>query len=199
VGAAALLLAFAFGPQSSFAQTPQATRVRGAIVAFDGSALTVKPRQGADVTIKLAENFRLASVVKASVADIKSGVFIGTAAMPKEGQAASAMEVLIFPEAMRGAGEGDRAWDLAPGSTMTNGTIAARVEGVDGPTVTVAYKGGERKVSIGPDTPIVTFGPADKTDMKPGTAVFVIAQKQADGSLSAAAVTVGKNGVAPPM
>ncbi|SDQ96417.1 hypothetical protein SAMN05519103_00239 [Rhizobiales bacterium GAS113] len=198
VAPAIVLLGSMLAPSASFAQTPEFVRVRGSIVGLDGSALTVKSRQGTDVTVKLAEDLRVSTVVKASISDIKPGVFIGTAAAPKDG-ASHAIEVLIFPEALRGAGEGDRPWDLTPNSTMTNGTIGSAVEGVDGPTVTVAYKGGERKVTIGPDTPVVTLGPADKSDIKPGTVVFLTARKREDGSLSANSVTVGKNGVVPPM
>ena len=197
--AAAVLTALAFGPRPGFAQTPEMMRVRGSVIGFDGSALIVKTRQGTDVTIKLADKVRLIGVTRASISDIKPGVFIGTAAMPKDGSAARALEVQVFPESLRGVGEGDHPWDLQPGSTMTNGTIASAVEGVDGRTVTVVYKGGERKVTIGPDTPIVAFGPADRSDIKPGAAVFSTTQKQADGSWTAGFLAVGKNGVVPPM
>jgi hypothetical protein len=199
-GVAALVLStLVFGSSTGFAQTPEILRVRGSVIALDGSILKVKSRQGADVSIKLADNFRVASVVKATAADIKPGVFIGTASLPKDNTSSRALEVLIFPEALRGTGEGDYPWDLTPNSTMTNGTVGSAVESVDGPTITVAYKGGERKITIGPDTPIVTLGPADKSDIKPGTAIFTTTQKQADGSLTAASVTVGKNGIVPPM
>lgn len=192
------LSTLAFGSSAAFPQATQTVRVRGSVVSLDGSTLTVKTRQGADVTIKLADNFRIASVVKASLADIKPGVFIGTATVAKEG-GSHALEVLVFPEALRGTGEGDYPWDLTPDSMMTNGTVGSSVDNVAGPTITVAYKGGERKITVAPDTPIVTLGPADKSDIKPGTPVFSTTQKQADGSLTAAAVTVGKNGVIPPM
>jgi len=195
---AVALTTMAVGSSIAFAQATQTVRVRGSVVSLEGSMLTVKTRQGADVTIKLADNFRVASVVKASAADVKPGVFIGTASVTKEG-GSRALEVLVFPEALRGTGEGDYAWDLTPDSMMTNGTVGSSVESVAGPVITVAYKGGERKITIGPDTPIVTLGPADKSDIKPGTPVFTTTQKQADGTYTAAAVTLGKNGVAPPM
>jgi hypothetical protein len=174
-------------------------RVRGSIVGLDGAALTVKTRQGNDLTIKLADKVNILGVVKASISDIKPGVFIGTAAVPKGGSAARALEVVIFPEALRGVGEGDSPWDLEPGSTMTNGTIAAAVEGMSGPTITVAYKGGERKITVGPTTPVVAFASADKSDLKPGAGVFTSARKQEDGSWTAGFVAVGKDGVIPPM
>jgi hypothetical protein len=197
--AAIALLTLAFGSSPGFAQKPEIVRVRGSVVSLDGSVLTVKSRQGADVTIKLADNFRVVSVVKASAADIKPGVFIGTASVLKDGTSSRALEVLVFPEALRGTGEGDYPWDLTSDSMMTNGTVGSSVENVAGPTITVAYKGGERKITIAPDTPIVTLGPADKSDIKPGNPIFSTTQKQADGSLTAASVTVGKNGVVPPM
>jgi hypothetical protein len=197
--AAIALFALAFDASAGFAQTNEIVRVRGSVASFDGSVLTVKSREGADVTIKLGDSFRIASVVKATIADIKPGVFIGTASLPKDKTSSRALEVLIFPEALRGTGEGDYPWDLMPNSTMTNGTVGSSVESVEGPTVTVAYKGGERKITVGPDTPIVTLGPADKSDIKPGAPVFSATRKQADGSLTAVSVTLGKNGVAPPM
>jgi hypothetical protein len=196
--AAIALSTLVLGSSSGFAQKAETVRVRGVIVSLDGSMLTVKSRQGADVSIKLADNFRVASVVKASAADIKPGVFIGTASVSKAG-GSRALEVLVFPEALRGTGEGDYAWDLTSDSMMTNGTVGSSVASVDGPTVTVAYKGGERKITVGSDTPIVTLGPADKSDIKPGTPVFVTTQKQADGNFTAASITIGKNGVVPPM
>jgi hypothetical protein len=196
---AALLLALGFGPSAVAQQKPETMRIRGAVVSLDGSSLIIKTRQGANVTVMLADQAKFLGVVKAAVSDIKPGVFIGTASLPKEGSASHALEVVVFPEAMRGMGEGDYAWDLEPGSMMTNGTIAAAVEGMSGPTVTVAYKGGERKINIAPDTPVVTFGAADKSDIKPDAKVFTSATKQADGSWSAGFLAIGKDGVAPPM
>jgi hypothetical protein len=196
---AAILVGVTPGASPSRAQIPGIESVRGVVVSFDGSLLVVGTRQGTNVSVKLADNLRVTTVVKASLADIKPGVYIGTSSVPKEGSTSRALEIHILPEAMRGAGEGDFPWDLAPGSSMTNGTVGNPVEGVEGTTVTVGYKGGERKVTIQPDTAIVTYGPADQSDIKSGTPVFVFARKQSDGSLSAGSVTVGKNGVAPPM
>jgi hypothetical protein len=197
--AVALLLGLSLAPPMASAQTPESMRVRGSVVGLDGATLTVKTRQGNAVTIKLADKVNIIGVVKASISDIKPGVFIGTAAMPKEGSAARALEVVVFPEAMRGVGEGDTPWDLEPGSTMTNGTIAAAVEGMSGPTITVAYKGGERKITVGPTTPVVTFTPGERSDLKPGAGVFTSARKQEDGSWTAGFVAVGKDGAVPPM
>jgi hypothetical protein len=196
---AAVALSLTLGASPSGAQTMQGMGVRGMVVSLDGSMLIVKTREGTDATIKLADNPRVVSMVKASIADIKPGVYIGTSSVPRQGSTSRALEIHILPEALRGAGEGDYPWDLAPGSSMTNGTVDSPVESVDGLTITVSYKGGERKVTIQPDTAFVTYGPADKSDIIPGVPVFVFAHKQADGTLTAGFVTVGTNGVAPPM
>lgn len=184
----------------AFAQTPEVVRVRGEVVSFDGtSTLVVKSRTGMDVTVHLGNPLRLVGVVKASVSDIKPGVFIGTTTVQKDGSASRSLEIHIFPESLRGTGEGDRAWDLVPGSSMTNGTAGSAVDSVDGKSITVTYQGGSRTVVIQPDTAIVTYVPIDKGDVKPGVKVFAITQKGADGTLTASALSVGKNGVTPPM
>ncbi len=193
-GAVAALCAAA-----AFAQAPETVRVRGEVVSLDETTLVVKSRQGANVTVHLPEKFRLVGVVKASIEDIKPGVYIGTSSVPKEGSTSRALEIHILPEASRGAGEGDRPWDLAPGASMTNGTAATAVDSVDGKTVTITYKGGQRVIVIQPDTAIVTYAAADRTDLKPGATVFVTAQKAADGALTVISVSVGKDGVTPPM
>jgi hypothetical protein len=180
------------------AQTPT-SRVRGAIDSFSGTELVVKSRTGESEKIVLPESARVASVSKAALTDIKSGTFIGTAAMPAEGGTLRALEVLIFPEAMRGTGEGHRPWDLLPESTMTNATVAEMVDKVDGPILNLTYNGGEKKVVVPPEAPIVTFAPADRSDLKPGARVIATVIKGPDGALTATNVVVGKNGVDPPM
>lgn len=195
----AILAGGIVGQQISSAQAAEVVRVRGQVASLDGAALVIKSRTGEDVTVHLADNWVVGGVVKASMADIKPGAFIGTAAMPQSGTSLRALEVVVFPEAMRGTGEGSYDWDLKPKSSMTNANITDAVDSVDGRTVTLAYKGGTKSIVIGADTPIVTFGAADKSDIKPGANVFVAAQKQADGSLVAARVAVGKDGVVPPM
>lgn len=187
------------GAAAALAQSPETVRVRGEIVSLEGPVLDVKSRQGTDVTIHLGEKLRIVGVVKASIEDIKPGVFIGVSSVPKEGSSSRALEIHIFPEALRGSGEGDRAWDLVPGSSMTNGTAASAVDSVDGKSVTVSYKGGSRVIVISPDTSIVSFAAADKSELKPGAKVFVNAQKAPDGTLTAASINVGKDGIAPPM
>ncbi|MBV9751763.1 MAG: hypothetical protein JO188_04515, partial [Hyphomicrobiales bacterium] len=115
------------------------------------------------------------------------------------GSASRSLEIHIFPESLRGTGEGDRPWDLVPGSSMTNGSAGNAVDSVDGKTITVTYQGGSRMVVIQPDTAIVTYVPLDKSEVKPGAKIFAIAQKGADGALTASALSVGKDGIAPPM
>jgi hypothetical protein len=188
-----------FGSVSVMAQSGDPVRVRGTVAGLDGSTLIVHSREGADVSIHLADDWGVTGVVKASVSDIKQGVFIGTASLPQPDSSLRALEVLIFPEAMRGFGEGHYPWDLKPASMMTNATVANLVDGVEGRTVTLSYKDGEKKVTIPADTPIVTFSDAVKTDIKPGALVFVPTLRQADGTMNANRVVVGKDGVAPPM
>jgi hypothetical protein len=186
-----------FGP-AALAQTPPTVHVRGEVVSLNATTLTVKPRQGPDLALHLGDDLRLVGIVKASIADIKPGVFIGTSSVQKEGTTSRALEIHIFPEAWRGRGEGDRPWDLAPGASMTNGTAASAVDSVNGKTVTVSYKGGERTIVIDADTVIVTYADAGKGDLVPGAKVFANAQKAVDGTLTATSISIGK-GVVPPM
>jgi hypothetical protein len=136
-------------------------RVRGTVSKLDGSTLTVKTREGKTDTVKLAPGWKLSGVTKASVNDIKVGDFVGIASAPTANGDAGALEVVIFPAALKGTGEGDRPWDLKPNSRMTNGTVASQVTGVNGPTLTLSYQNGqEKKISIPGGTPIVTLATA---------------------------------------
>jgi hypothetical protein len=178
---------------------PAQMRVRGTIEKVDGGTLTVKTREGETVTVKVPDNVGVAGVVKRSLADIKPNDFVGVAAMPQAGKPSRALEVLIFPEAMRGTGEGHRGWDLMPESTMTNATVAETVTQVEGQILTLKYKEGEQKFEVAKDTPIVSFAPGEKSELKPGAVIFISgATKGGDGTLSAARVTVGRE-VPPPM
>ncbi|QKK32415.1 hypothetical protein FE844_023750 [Rhizobium indicum] len=179
-------------------QKPEQIHVRGSIVTYSGSVLTVKTREGETVDVTLADGWQLASVANAAVTDIKPGDFVGIASLPSAGGGDGALEVLIFPPAMKGAGEGSYGWDLKPNSSMTNATVADAVKGVDGRTVTVSYHGKEKKIAIPDGTPVVTIAPATKDDLVPGAVVFIPAEKAASGPL-AHQVLVGKNGVVPPM
>ena len=161
-------------------------------------AVKVKAERPA-VAMRIADTARIVAVAKATLADIKPGSYVGIAAMPRPDGSQMALEVLIFPEAMRGAGEGHRPWDLLPESTMTNATVAETVTRTDGPTLTLRYKEGEKLIVVPPEAPIVTFVPADRSDLKPGTRVMATVVKAAEGPATLNSIVVGKDGVDPPM
>jgi len=195
----ALPAAYLALPATAQAQTAEQTHVRGSVVSLNGKVVKVKTREGKTVDVTLADGARVASVARASITDIKSGDFVGIASLPKEDGGDGALEVLIFPPAMKGLGEGSYGWDLKPNSSMTNATVANAVKGVDGHTVTVTYHGKEKKIAIPDGTPVVTLGPATTKDLVPGAVVFIPAMKDAKGALVAPQVVVGANGVVPPM
>jgi Domain of unknown function (DUF5666) len=178
----------------------QTVRVRGTIDGIDGQAMSVTARDGTKLAIKIADNATVAGVVKASMADIKAGSYVGIAGMPQEDGSQRALEVLIFPEAMRGTAEGFRPWDLRPNSTMTNATVAEVVAKADAQTMTLKYKDGEKTIVVPPGVPIVAYVPGDKSELKVGAKIFIAgAAKQPDGSLVAARIGVGRDGLTPPM
>jgi hypothetical protein len=182
---------------SASAQQPT-VRLRGVIEKLDGNSLMVKSRDGAELKLNLADKLLVVGVVKASMADIKDGSFIGSGAMPQPDGSQKAIEVHIFAESMRGTGEGFRPWDGAPNSTMTNGTVGTTVTGVDGPVITVKYKDGEKKIIVAPDVPIVRYEIDDKSTLKPGAAFTVLrAVKKPDGSFDIDRINVGRDGVVP--
>jgi hypothetical protein len=188
----------ALAATSAFAQQPQTVRLRGTIEKVDGSTLTVKARDGAQVTLTLTGNALVVSVVKATLADIKEGSFIGSGAMPQADGSQKALEVHIFAESQRGTGEGHRPRDGAPNSTMTNGTAGTAVTSVDGPTITVKYKDGEKKIVVGPDVPIVRYEVGNAGELKPGAAITVTAAtKKPDGTFETGRINVGRDGVVP--
>jgi len=179
---------------------PAPTRIRGTIDAFEGSTLAVTARDGTKLKIALAPGFTVGTLKKADLADIKPGDFIGSAAMKNKDGKLVALEVHIFPEAMRGTGEGQRPWDSGPDSSMTNATVGevtSLSEG--GRTLSLTYKGGQAVIEVPQDVPVVTFAPGDPSMLVPGRAVILFAAQQADGTLAAARVTVESGGVKPPM
>jgi len=186
---------------AALAQAPAnpPVRIRGAIEKLDGQTLTVKARNGQSMSVKLADNFVVVGITKASVADISSGKFIGTTTVGERDGALVALEVHIFPESMRGTGEGHYDWDLRPDSKMTNANVASVMNMANDRVMTVQYKGGEKKVLVTDKTVVVSYVPVDKRELKPGAPVFIVSQKQPDGSLTAARVNVGMNGQVPPM
>jgi len=204
LGAAAIGVLFA--SSVALAQAPQMSptppvRIRGTIEKVDGSMLTVKARDGSTMQIKLADNARVTAMVKATLADIKVGSFIGVTAMPQPDGSQKAIGLHIFMDAQKGVVPARFSpWDREPGSTMTNADVESTVAGVDGQTIMVKYPDGEKKVIVPPNTPVVKFEPGSMADVKPGAQFIIIAaQKAADGSLTAPAINVGRDGAAPPM
>ena len=163
--------------------------------------LMVKSRDGQTTyKVRAANNVALRGVVKAPLSDIKQNSFIGVTGMPQADGSQKAVEIHIFPEALRGTGEGHRPWDLMPNSTMTNATVAQMVKGMQGDEITLKYKDGEKKIVVAPNTTIVTYVPADKSELKPGAKIFIsAANRKEDGTLEAAAISVGRDGITPPM
>ena len=182
-------------------QPPTPTvRIRGTIEAVDGPLLTVKSREGTDMKVRVTDNVAVFGVAKTELSEIKQGSYIGVTAMPEPDGTQKAVAVHIFPETQRGAAEGFRPWDQRPGSTMTNATVAETVAGTDGHHILVKYKDGEKKVVVPPGTPIVTFLAGDTSELKPGARIIIFsAAKKEDGTLEAARVNVGRDGITPPM
>ena len=197
--AASLGLAALFATEV-WAQQPPTVRIRGNIEAVDGPTLSIKSREGTDMKVRVTDNVAVFGVAKTQLSEIKEGSYIGVTAMPEPDGTQKAVAVHIFPENQRGAAEGFRPWDQRPNSTMTNATVAQTVKGTDGQNILVKYKDGEKKVVVPEGTPIVTFVAGDKSELKPGAKVIIFsAAKKDDGTLEAARVNVGRDGITPPM
>jgi hypothetical protein len=194
VGALAI---FALSPV--LAQRAPTTRIRGTITSVDGANMTIKSRTGHDYPVRVSDKVAVVGLVKFSLADIKTGDFIGAAAEPQSDGSQKALEIHVFPESMRGTGEGFRPFDLKPNSTMTNATVTESAISSDGKTLTLKYKDGEKKLIVSPDTPVVTFVPGDKSELKAGAKIIATAVKQADDSWEVTRVSVGRDGLTPPM
>jgi len=180
-------------------QPPSPSRVRGTIEGIDGDVIAVKSRGGEDFKLHMTGDIRVVGIIKIPLADIKVGSFIGTTTVPGADGTPSAIEVHVFPEEMRGTGEGSRPHDLRPNSTMTNATVAESVAGNDGHTLLIKYKDGEKKVVISQDTPVVTYVPGDKADLKAGAKIIAFVKKLPDGSFETNRISVGRDGLTPPM
>jgi len=181
---------------SVLAQAP--ARIRGTIEQVDGNVLTIKARGGEVMKVKVPDNVVVVGITKASIADIGSGKFIGTTTVGERDGALVALEVHIFPEAMRGTGEGHRDWDLRPQSKMTNANVEQAVKSVDGQVLSVKYKDGEKKLLVTPETIVVTYEMGKKEEVQPGTRIFVAAaKKQPDGTVQTPRITYGRNGQGP--
>jgi hypothetical protein len=192
---AALLIA-----STAWAQNPDVVRVRGTITGSEGKTLEVKSRDGAPVKLTLADDVKVLALDKKTMADVKPGVFVGITAMPQPDGTQKAVEIHIFPEAMRGMQEGHRPWDLMPNSTMTNANIETAVASADGQELVLKYKDGEKKFIVPSNIEVVMFAPATAADLKPGEKVFVPgAKKMPDGTAVAGFVVFGRDGLTPPM
>jgi hypothetical protein len=181
------------------AQTPNPPqRLRGTVESFDGSTLVVKERSGEVLRLVLDEKFSVNEVLPIELSSIQANSYVGIASMPQPDGTLRALEVLVFPEAARGSGEGHSAWDLQPGSTMTNATVADVVTAAQGRTLKLRYKDGEKTVEVPAGVPIVTFKPGDRGLLVPGARVLVTAQLR-DGKPTALRALAGRDGFAPPM
>jgi hypothetical protein len=189
------------GSPAAAQNTPEGTRtfVRGTVEKLDGQALIVKSREGPELTIGLAANFTVSGVAKRSLADIKAGDYVASTSVKGADGKLRAIEVHIFPEALRGTAEGQFPWDLVPDSIMTNATVAGISEAPQGQVLRVTYKGSESEIIVPGDIPIVTYVPGDTSLLKPGAAIFTVALKKPDGTLTSSRVTAEKDGVKPPM
>ena len=198
--AAAGLIALLVVP--ALAQTPPANppvRIRGTVDKLDGQNLAVKTRDGSSLTVALAPDYKVAVLVKKSLSDIKQNDYVASTGMKGKDDKIHAIEVRIFPEAMRGGGEGQYGWDLAPDSVMTNATVTGTAKMGDGQVLTVTYKGATSDYIVDASCPIYGYADGDASLLKPGAAVFIVAQKKPDGTLTAARVTAEKDGIKPPM
>lgn len=182
----------------ALAQAP-GVRLRGEVEALNGTTLTLKGADGREIKVALAPGFSVGRMVAAKASDIAKGSFIGVGARPQPDGTLLAVQVVIFPESMRGTGEGHRPWGVLPDATMTNATVAETVSKVDGANLMLSYPGGEQKVAITPEATILMAAPAEASDLKPGAQVAMTANRQADGSYSTSRVTVAKAGAKLPL
>ncbi|TCR87679.1 DUF5666 domain-containing protein [Rhizobium sp. BK376] len=173
-------------------------RMHGTVESLDGDTLKIKSPDGKDVTVTMKSGMNVLGVKNASAADIKPGDFVGVGSQPTASGVNGAVQVVIFPASMKGTGEGDRPWDVKPNGSMTNATVANAVKDVNGPTLTLAYKGGERKISIPDGTKIVALAPTTKDDLKAGAGVSVQGVMSGDNMVAADRVSVGLDGATPP-
>ncbi len=185
-------------PLVALAQQPQTVRISGTVESFDGHVLTIKSTKLGEVKVSLVDNATIFGVVKATIADVKPGSYVGVGAMPQPDGSQRAIQVTVLAESQRGLSEGHRPWDARPNSTMTNGSVDQMVESVDGRTMIVKYKGGKQKIVVPPDTIIRAYMVGDKAELKPGAHIAIVrALKMPDGSLEANRVNVGRGEVVP--
>jgi hypothetical protein len=196
--AAGLVALLVCSTSPSRSESQRAVRYRATIDSVDAKSVTLTTRAGQSLTMALASDTAILAIVPMKLEDIKPGSFVGSAAMPQPDGTQRALEVHVFPESMRGTGEGHRPFDLQPSSTMTNGTVGA-VTGSVGRTLTVSYGDGAKTIVVPPDTPIVTYEPGSRALLVPGAHVIVMGFEGGEGQLSATRISVGKDGLVPPM
>jgi hypothetical protein len=188
------------GSLSAQAQAPSSIRVRGTITRLAGTEMQVKTREGNEVTVSITPGTRISVLYPRKLSDIKQNSFVGVTAIPKApGSPLVALEIHLFAEDQRGTGEGHYDWDLEPGSSMTNANVDAIVKHKNGNELTLGYKDGSQKIVVPPGIPVIAFKTADRSVLKIGEQIFCIAQKAANDSLTALHVSVGENGMKPPM
>jgi hypothetical protein len=194
LGASAFALLFA--ASLAAAQTPETLRVRGTIESVDGPIFNVKTRDGTMLKLKLAENAPVRAVVKASLGDVKVGSFLAITSVAQPDGSLTARAVVVFPEALRGVGEGSFPWDFVSNSRMTNATVDSTVASIDGQVLVVKYKDTDQKIVVPPSAEIITYAAATAADLKPGQKIFVFAAKKLpDGTAEAPNVSFGDYGV----
>ena len=180
------------------ASAQETVRIRGTVERIEGPVYVVKNRDGAELKLTVTDNPLFVAIVPAKMADIKPGMFVGSAGMMQEDGTQKAIEVHIFPESMRGTGEGHYDWDLMPKSKMTNANVEQAVDSVNGQVLSVKYKDGEKKLLVTPQTIVVTYEIGKREEVQPGTRIFVAAaKKQPDGTLQTPRITYGRNGQGP--
>jgi len=198
VAAALAVSGVAFAPPADAQTAGTPARLRGKIDAVSGDTLQMTLRNGTKESVKLPADVRVTWLMVAQPTDIQPGSYVGTAAVLQPDGTLKALEVQVFPPSMRGVGEGTRPWDLGAQSSMTNGTVGSMVA-AEGRTITITYKGGEKRVVVPNDVPIVTYEPTDRTALTQGANILINGTRAADGAVTAGSVSVGKNGLVPPM
>jgi hypothetical protein len=197
-----LVALLAISAPPAYAQSgtnPTRVRVAGTIDRLNGDELIVAEHDGHSENVHLTPTVKIYAVEKRRLSDIKPGEFVASGGIRGTDGKIHAVEVRIFPEALRGIGEGQRPWSVKPQGVMTNATVGIVSQTGDGGIVHVAYKGGESEFMVGPDVPILAYVPAHRSLIRPGAAVLLTAQKMPDGNLDTDRVTAEKDGVKPPM
>ncbi len=200
LSAVALVVAACVATSISVVAEDTPARMRGTLQRMDGNTLTIATKSGKETNVPLKDGAPIIAVTKGTMSDIKDNTFVGITAMPQPDGTQKAVEVHVFEESLRGVGEGHYPWDLKPDSTMTNGAVAQQVQKVEGNTLQVKYKDGEKTIVVPKDAEVVNLVSGGKDDLKSGAHVFIPRwEKQGDGTWQAAVVVIGRDGITPPM